>query len=74
MCLEQTAKHHLEKALQVAQKEGCGVTECEVADHHYKLGRVLWALGGSDKEDPTKARGHFQTASMEECDSQVCLA
>ena len=55
----------------MAQKEGCNVTEGEVAEHHYKLGRVLWDIGGPARTDPTQARAHFEAASMEECDSQV---
>lgn len=38
----------------------------------YKLGRVLWELGGSAREDPDQAQTQFESASMEECDSQVC--
>ena len=37
--LPQTAKMHLEKAIEVAAKEGCAVTEIEIAEHHYKLVR-----------------------------------
>ena len=48
----QTAKQHLEKALATAQKEGCSVTEGEIAEHHYKLGRILWTMGGSLRDDP----------------------
>ena len=67
----QTAKHHLEKALAIAQKEGCSVTEGEIAEHHYKLGRILWTMGGNLRDDPTQARAHFEAASREECDSQA---
>lgn len=35
--LPQTAKMHLEKAIEVAHREGCAVTEIEIAEHHYKL-------------------------------------
>jgi hypothetical protein len=69
----QTAKQHLEKALQVAQKEGYSVTESEIAEHHYKLGRILWTMGGSLRDNPNQARAHFEAASREECDSQVRL-
>ena len=41
----QTAKHHLQLALESAEAEGSSVTEWEIAEHHYKLGRVLWAMG-----------------------------
>ena len=69
----QTAKDHLEKALKEASREGCAVTEAELAEHHYKLGRILWTMGGNMRDDPTMARGHFEAASKEECDSQVPL-
>ena len=39
MILLQTAKMHLEKAIEVAAREGCAVTEIEIAEHHYKLVR-----------------------------------
>lgn len=61
----------MEKALSEAQKEGCRVTDSETAEHHYKLGRILWAMGGKNKSDPEKARDHFEAASLEESDSQV---
>ncbi len=67
----QNAKDHLEKALKEAQREGCSVTESELAEHHYKLGRILWTMGGALRDDPTKARAHFEAASKEDCDSQV---
>lgn len=67
----QTAKDHLEKALKEASREGCAVTEAELAEHHYKLGRILWTMGGAMRDDPTMARAHFEAASKEECDSQV---
>ena len=67
----QTAKTHMEKALSEAQKEGCRVTDSEIAEHHYKLGRILWAMGGKNKSDPQKARASFEAASLEENDSQV---
>ena len=70
ICL-QTAKDHLEKALKEASREGCAVTEAELAEHHYKLGRILWTMGGNMRDDPTMARAHFEAASKEECDSQV---
>ena len=35
----QTSKMHLEKAIEVAAREGCAVTEIEIAEHHYKLVR-----------------------------------
>lgn len=47
------------------------MTEAELAEHHYKLGRILWTMGGSMRDDPTAARAHFEAASKEECDSQV---
>ncbi len=47
------------------------MTEGELAEHHYKLGRILWTMGGALREDPHQARAHFEAASKEECDSQV---
>lgn len=47
----QTAKHHLQLALESAEAEGSSVTEWEIAEHHFKLGRVLFAMGdGPQKE------------------------
>ena len=69
-CL-QTARTHLEKALGEAEKEGCSVTDSEIGEHHYKLGRILWTMGGKAREDPKQARAHFEAASLEENDCQV---
>ena len=55
----------------MAQKDGCGVTDSEIADHHYKLGRILWTMGGEARDSPATARAHFEAAAMEENDSQV---
>ena len=52
----QTAQTHLEKALEVAAGAGCGVTDWEVSEHHFKLGRVLWVIGGEAKSDPEQVR------------------
>ena len=46
----QTAKQHLQLALEAAAAVGSSVTEWEIAEHHYKLGRVLWELGGDDRQ------------------------
>ena len=67
----QGAKLHLEKALLAASKDGCGVTDSELAEHHFKLGRILWTMGGAMRESPAQAREHFEAASMEESDVQV---
>lgn len=67
----QTARTHLEKALAVAEREGCSVTDSEIADHHFRLGRVLWDMGGSARTDPRQARAHFEAASLEDNDCQV---
>ena len=61
----------MEKALGEAQKEGCRVTDSEIAEHHYRLGRILWEMGGKYKKDPQQARAHLEAASIEESDSQV---
>lgn len=52
-----------------ASTAGTALTEC--CGHRFKLGRVLWELGGSYREDPDQAQTQFESASMEECDSQV---
>lgn len=61
----------MEKALAEAQKEGCRVTDSEIAEHHYRLGKILLAMGGKYKKDPQQARAHFEAASVEESDIQV---
>ncbi len=62
----------MEKALSEAQKEGCRVTDSEIAEHQYKLGKILWAMGGKYRKDPQQARARFEAASVEESDYQVC--
>lgn len=61
----------MEKAIEEAEKEGCGVTEAELADHKYKMGRVLWAIGGTYRSDPKQCRSFLEEASEEENDSKV---
>ena len=48
------------------------MTDSELAEHHFKLGRILWTMGGQMRENPAQARSHFESASMEESDIQVC--
>ena len=69
--LVQAARVYSEKAIEEAEKEGCGVTEGELADHKYKMGRALWALGGDFNNDPKQCRSFLEEASEEEHDSQV---
>lgn len=71
MSCSQTAKDHMAKALAEAQKEGCRVTDSEIAEHNYKLGRILWEMGGKYRNEPQQARAHLEAASLEESDSQV---
>ena len=40
----------------MAAKEGCAVTDWELAEHHFKLGRVLWEMGGVSRTDPEMVR------------------
>ena len=40
----------------MAAGAGCGVTDWEISEHHFKLGRVLWCLGGEAKSDPEQVR------------------
>ena len=49
------------------------MTDSELAEHHFKLGRILWTMGGAMREGPAQARAHFESASMEESDIQVRL-
>lgn len=52
-----------------ASSAGAVLTLC--CGCRFKLGRVLWELGGTYREDPDQAQTQFESASMEECDSQV---
>mmetsp|Transcript_3540 Transcript_3540/g.10271 ORF Transcript_3540/g.10271 Transcript_3540/m.10271 type:complete len:1007 (-) Transcript_3540:744-3764(-) len=58
-----TAKQHLELAIEVATELGSAVTEWELAEHHFRLGRVMWDMHGLDRH---QARDHFQMGSAEE--------
>ena len=40
----------------MAAGAGCNVTDWEISEHHFKLGRVLWAIGGESKADPEQVR------------------
>ena len=47
----------------MAAKEGCNVTDWEIAEHHFKLGRVLWEAGGESRIDPDKVRALARSPS-----------
>lgn len=47
----QCAREHLEQAIQVAEEEGCSVTDSQLAEHHYRLGEVYWKLKGRYRTD-----------------------
>lgn len=59
----QPAKEHLEMAVEEASQQGSAVTDWELAEHHYRLGRVLWAIGGLDRH---QAKLHFQIGAAED--------
>ena len=67
----ETARAELERALDAARRAGCAVTDSEIADEEYKLGRVQWTMGGAERDDPGAARAHFEAASVEEGDCQA---
>ena len=45
------ARYHLEKALEVAKDCGCGVTDSQLGEHHYRLGEVYWAMKGRYRKE-----------------------
>lgn len=47
----QGARFHLEKALHVADEEGCAATDSQVGEHRYRLGEVYWKLKGRYRSD-----------------------
>ena len=67
----QLAKQQLETALRSVQRESMMITDSEVADVHYKLGRICWTMGGVQLTDPTQARAHLIAATKEESEVQV---
>ena len=72
VCL-QLAKQQLETALRSAQRESMLITASELAEVHYKLGRICWTMGGNELTDPTQARAHLEAATKEDSEIQVCL-
>lgn len=72
LCL-QLAKQQLETALRSAQRESMLITDSELAEVHYKLGRICWTMGGNELTDPTQARAHLEAATKEDSEFQVCL-
>ena len=67
------AKQQLETALRSAQRESMLITDSELAEVHYKLGRICWTMGGNELTDPTQARAHLEAATKEDSEIQVCL-
>ncbi len=49
------------------------ITDSELAEVHYKLGRICWTMGGNELTDPTQARAHLEAATKEDSEIQVCL-
>ncbi len=66
------AKQQLETALRSAQRESMLITDSELAEVHYKLGRICWTMGGNELTDPTQARAHLEAATKEDSEIQVC--
>lgn len=58
-------------ALRSAQREVMLITDAELADVHYKLGRICWTMGGHMQTEPHQARAHFEAATAVESDVQV---
>lgn len=67
----QLAKQQLETALRSVQRESIMITDSEVAEVHYKLGRICWTMGGVQLTDPSQARAHLEAATKEESEVQV---
>ena len=58
-------------ALRSAQREVMLITDAELADVHYKLGRICWTMGGHMQMEPHQAKAHFEAATAVESDVQV---
>ena len=56
-----------------AQRESMLITDSELAEVHYKLGRICWTMGGNELTDPTQARAHLEAATKEDSETQVCF-
>ena len=69
----QLAKQQLETALRSAQRESMLITDSELAEVHYKLGRICWTMGGNELTDPTQARAHLEAATKHESEIQVTI-
>lgn len=69
----QLAKAQLELALRSTQRESIMITDSEVADVQYKLGRICWTMGGPDLTNPTQARAHLEAATKGESEVQASV-
>ncbi|KAL3149277.1 Tetratricopeptide repeat protein 37, variant 2 [Trebouxia sp. C0010 RCD-2024] len=65
------AKQQLETALRSAQRESMLITDSELAEVHYKLGRICWTMGGNQLTDPNQARAHFEAATQHDSEVQA---
>ena len=71
----ETGRAELERALATARTAGCAVTDSEIAEHEYRLGRILWTMGGACRDDRVEgALPHFEAAAAEESDCQADAA
>jgi superkiller protein 3 len=64
------AKQQLETALRSAERELMLITDTDLADVHYRLGRICWTMGGNMQTDPMQAKAHFEAATKVESDVQ----
>lgn len=59
----QEARESLQTAIQQASAADSEATDSELAQHKYRLGRVLWALGGRLRTERGGAHASFLAAA-----------
>ena len=59
----QEARQSLQTATQLAAAGDSGATQAELGQHKYRLGRVLWALGGRLRTERGGAHASFLAAA-----------
>jgi tetratricopeptide (TPR) repeat protein len=60
----QGARAHLERAVEVAEAEGCAVTDSQAGEHRYRLGEVYWALRGRYRAEKQFAYAQVRAAVL----------
>lgn len=67
------ARYHLEKAIHVAEEEGCAATDSQVGEHRYRLGEVYWKMKGRYRNEKQFAYTQVRSSKIPPSGLKVVL-